>query len=105
VAQPFTFGIVLEIHYHRALVAIEALERRRRIAPEGRSPCPAIVAVELLDLDDIGAKVAEDFTSVWRRYAVSELNDGDAVERQGLLRHVWPRETAQSAAHALSSTP
>ena len=74
---------VAQLAHHRALVAVDRLERGRRAVEERRPPLARVVAGGLLDLDHLGAEVAEDLPGDGRGDAVAELHDDDAGERKG----------------------
>jgi hypothetical protein len=80
--EPGAVGGIAQIHHHRELVAIEALEQRRVAVPIRRRPFAGVVAVLLLDLDHGGAEVAQDLARERSRHVVPELDHHDVPKRR-----------------------
>src|SRR4029077_21211883 len=66
------------------LVSIGRKEVRGFRADERRTPTAGLIACPVaLDLDDIGAEVAEKHGAVWAGESLGELNNADGMERRG----------------------
>src|SRR5215510_7326285 len=83
--QPLDVGGLLEIEGDAALVRVDGEEARRDALPEGRAPAARVVTLGPLDLDDVGAHVAEDLRGDGAGQILRDLDDGDAVEREHVL--------------------
>jgi len=74
---------ITEIEDDRALAPIDRVKRHRRAVDERRSPGAGIVAApRLLDLDHLGAEIAEDLARHGPGQVLADLHDLDARERQ-----------------------
>src|SRR5215470_3442338 len=83
--QPLDVGGLLEIEGDAALVGVDGEEARRNALPEGRAPAARVVTLGPLDLDDVGAHVAEDLRGDGPGQILRDLDDADAVERKHVL--------------------
>jgi hypothetical protein len=54
---------------------------------------PRVVAVERLDLDDLGALVGQQHGAEWTRQHLREVDDADSVEGAEDVVHGWGRAT------------
>src|SRR5215472_5723196 len=85
IQQPLDVGGPLEIEGDAALVGVDGEEARRDALPEGRTPAARVVTLGPLDLDDVGAHVAEDLRCDGPGQILRNLDDGDPVEREHAL--------------------
>ena len=72
-----------EVEVHAALVAVQAREVHVVLVDEGRSDVAREVALDRLDLDDVGAEVGEEHPAVRSREDVPDFEDADPRERTG----------------------
>ncbi len=79
-AEPFR---CLEVERERALVAVDGGEDRGHAAALGPEVAHEVAAVGILDLDDVGALIAEELGGERARHHGGELEDGVAVEWAG----------------------
>ena len=72
----------LEVEHDRALVPVcGVVIGRTSLRVDGRHPMPRVVAVRRLDLDHIGAEVAERHRHKRSREDAREVDDEDPIER------------------------
>src|SRR5215211_5496132 len=106
--QPF---LAFEVDPDRTLVAVDGEEIRRLAefppASEGRAPVAGVVPpLGVLDLQDVGAQVAEHHRRVRSGQNPREVEDPDAFERQPLaLFHATSVAQVSSSASQPVSTP
>ena len=85
-------GLVLQVGGHAALVAVEGEERVGLAVrvPVGDPPVPAPLPLRPLDLDHVGAEVAEDLGGQRSLHERGEIQDPEVAERTSLRRFSLP---------------
>ena len=90
-AQGAAAGLVLQIEGDRALVAVERDEGRTHRLRAGGLAVALAVPGRLLDLDHIGAEIAQGLGAVGAEDELGEIHHADAVERAFSSVHAVPR--------------
>src|SRR5579875_564335 len=108
-SQSGNLGRIREIDGNPALGAIDRLEGCRGAAPKWRSPVTAVVSfIGVLELDHIGAKLAEDHSGDRRGNAMPDLEHRNACQRTRTEHLGTPQpyvaRPARSRRVAISST-
>ena len=70
----------LEVEAQRALVAVDGGEHRRAALVQRRHPAHVVAAVEVLDLDDVGAEAGEDHGGERTGQKTAEVEDAHTAE-------------------------
>src|SRR5262249_60252717 len=87
-------GLLADVDGEAALVAVQALEVEpadlRRKAARSVGVADAVAAPRLLDLDDVGAHVAEERRAPGPRRLMAHVDDADARERSAGGSFVHP---------------
>ena len=79
----FPAGVTFEIQRYRALVAIAGEEERGHFRVVGVGPKVAIgIPRQRLDLDDVGAEVAEHLAGIRSQDNRGHLNDANPFQRR-----------------------
>ena len=77
----FPAGVTFEIKRHRAFVAIAGQEERRHLRVVGVGPKVTIgIPRKRLDLDDVGAEVAEHLAGIRSQDDRGHLNDANPFQ-------------------------
>src|SRR3989442_1356627 len=77
-------ALALEVEGQALLVAVQRHEQRALAAPVGRGPRARVVAAAgTLDLDHVGAHIAERLRAERTGDVLRQVDDDDSVERQG----------------------
>ena len=75
----------LEVEHDAALVAVDPHEQRGHVAAHARPGVARGVALRRLDLDDVGAEIAQHLRGIGPEHHRGEIEHAHARERAGLL--------------------
>ena len=85
----------LQVEHDAALVAVDPHEQRGHVAADARPGVARGVALRRLDLDDVGAEIAQHLRGVGPEHHRGEIEHAHARERTGIswLAETLPRST------------